>query len=149
MQICLLHLQRGYFVWFLGRKNPKTNPTHTHKWGSMSGKIISQLWLKMFWLSLSDLHTKNALKASHSECEHQEERGLLAMFSWVKLIMALWNLYSWQGKYGKFYKRFKKKKKNTSSLTTAKVTFISSGTFDHVFLSAEGTKLSLGKNWPF
>lgn len=30
MQICLLHLQRGYFVWFLGRKNPKTNPTHTH-----------------------------------------------------------------------------------------------------------------------
>lgn len=75
----------------------------------MSGKIISQLWLKMFWLSLSDLHTKNALKASHSECEHQEERGLLAMFSWVKLIMALWNLYSWQGKYGKFYKRFKNK----------------------------------------
>lgn len=108
----------------------------------MSGKIISQLWLKMFWLSLSDLHTNNALKASHSECEHQEEWGLLGMFSWVKLIMALWNLYSWQGKYGKFYKRFKNKtNKKTSSLTTEKVTFISSGTFDHVFLSAEGTKL--------
>lgn len=40
----------------------------------------------------------------------------------------------------------KNKKQKPSSLMTAKVTFISSGTFDHVFLSAEGTKLSLGKN---
>lgn len=29
MQICLVHLQRGYFVWFLGRKKPPKQTPHT------------------------------------------------------------------------------------------------------------------------
>lgn len=81
MQICLLHLQRGYFVWFLGRKNPKTNPTHTHTLVGFNVRKDYFTAMIKDVLTKSDLHTKNVLKASHSECEHQEERGLLAMFS--------------------------------------------------------------------